>query len=357
MNVDDWIRPQIQAMKAYHVPKVGGVIKLDAMENPYTWPDDLVLQWLDRLRTASLNRYPDPHCGAIKQTIRDSMRVPDGASLLLGNGSDEIIQLILMSVAGPGRTILAPEPTFVMYHVIAKALGLNYIGVPLNEKFGLDLQAMLSAIEEHNPAVVFLAYPNNPSGNLFDHNAVSAIIQACNGLVVVDEAYSAFTDSSFMDSLAEYPNLLVMRTLSKMGLAGLRLGYLSGDPIWLNEFEKIRLPYNINALSQVSAQFALQHIAILNAQSHKIIAHRALLSQALQGFSSLQVYPSDANFILFKLLEGDADMVYKSLLKKGILIKNLSASNNPALLNCLRVTVGTANENDAFLAALKTEIT
>jgi len=357
MNTNDWIRPQIQKLNAYHIPEVNNdVVKLDAMENPYVWPDKLVAQWLECLRTASLNRYPDPQAKSLKQSIRETMRIPENMDLLLGNGSDEIIQLILMAVAEPGRTVLAPEPSFVMYNLIAKALGMTYVGVPLNENFELDRNAMLDAINETNPAVVFLAYPNNPTGNLFDRNAISAIIQACNGLVVVDEAYFAFTDSTFMESLVSTPNLVVMRTLSKMGLAGLRIGYLAGHASWLKEFEKIRLPYNINVLSQVSAQFALQNIDVLNEQSKQIVNDRALLSQALQETENLQVFPSDANFILFKVLEGDASMIYKNLLNKGILIKNLSASNNLALQNCLRVTVGSAKENASFLSALKSEI-
>jgi len=352
MNVDDWIRPQIKKLNAYHVPDVSDVIKLDAMENPYVWPDDLVSLWLQSVRSASLNRYPDPQAKALKQSIRDTMRIPDDSGLLLGNGSDEIIQLILMAVAEPDRTVLAPEPTFVMYKLIAQALGMNYMGLPLNESFELDLKAMLNTIDDVNPAVIFLAYPNNPTGNLFDRDSVIAIIQAANGLVVVDEAYFAFTDSTFMDALADYPNLLVMRTLSKMGLAGLRIGYLSGHSAWLNELEKIRLPYNINALSQVSAQFALQHIEVLNQQSQIIVDDRARVSDALKKMPHLQIFPSDANFILFKMLVGDAHMIYNSLLSKGILVKNLSVSNNPALQNCLRVTVGTAKENETFLAAL-----
>jgi len=356
MNINDWIRPQIQKLSAYHIPAVNNdVVKLDAMENPYVWPDDLVSQWLECLRAASLNRYPDPQAKSLKQSIRETMRIPDNMDLLLGNGSDEIIQLILMAMAEPGRTVIAPEPSFVMYELITKALGMSYVGVPLNEKFDLDLKVMLDVIKETNPAVVFLAYPNNPTGNLFDHNAISSIIQACNGLVVVDEAYFAFTDSTFMESLVSNPNLVVMRTLSKMGLAGLRIGYLAGHPSWLNEFEKIRLPYNINVLSQVSAQFALQNIAVLNEQSKRIVNDRASVSQALQKIEGLQVFPSDANFILFKVLDGDANIIYKNLLNKGILIKNLSASNNPILHNCLRVTVGTAKENATFLSALKLE--
>jgi len=356
INIDAWIRPQIKKLNAYHIPIVNDVIKLDAMENPYVWPEDLVSLWLQSLASASLNRYPDPQANGLKQSIRDAMCIPDDTGLLLGNGSDEIIQMILMAVAEPDRTVLAPEPTFVMYEAISQALGMNYIGVPLDKNFALDLDVMLTMIKDHNPAVIFLAYPNNPTGNLFERDAVTAIIQASNGLVVLDEAYAAFTHSTFMGALHAHPNLLVMRTLSKMGLAGLRIGYLAGDIAWLNEFEKIRLPYNINVLSQVSAQFALQHIAVLNEQSQRIVRDRAYVFQAMQKMSHLQVFPTDANFIMFKIREGDAHKIYKNLLNKGILVKNLSASNNPVLQNCLRVTIGTAKENESFLAALKTEV-
>lgn len=350
-DIEHWVRPEIRALSAYHVPDPGKCVKLDAMENPYRWPDELVSAWLDRLRDAPLNRYPDPSARRLQERLRVAMQVPDAMAILLGNGSDELIQMIVQTVAAPGRVILAPEPTFVMYRMIAQVLGLTFAGVPLKADFALDLDAMLEAIERHQPAVVFLAYPNNPTGNLFDAAAVRRIIAEAPGLVVVDEAYAAFASDSFMGALGEYPNLLVLRTVSKMGLAGLRLGLLAGPPAWLNEIDKTRLPYNINVLTQASAEFALEHRDVLDAQTARIRADRAALLAALAEFTGLTVYPSEANFILFRTPAGQADAIFTGLRERGILIKNLSGAGG-ALADCLRVTVGTPEENAAFLAVL-----
>ncbi len=353
-KITDWIRPEIRALSAYHVPDPGECIKLDAMENPYTWPEEMVDEWLQRLRGAALNRYPDPAARVLADRLREAMAVPAGQALMLGNGSDELIQIIAQAVAAPGRVIMAPEPSFVMYRMIATFCGMDYVGVPLREDFSLDCEAMLAAIAAHRPAVVFLAYPNNPTGNLFDEADVRAIIEAAPGLVVVDEAYHAFADASFMSRLGEFDNLLVMRTVSKMGLAGLRLGLLAGPSAWLSEFDKVRLPYNINVLTQVSADFALEHREVLEAQTQQITRDRETLWQALNALSGVMPYPSRANFILFRVA-GDADAVFAALKASGVLIKNLNPVGG-ALAGCLRVTVGRPEENSAFLQALHSAI-
>jgi len=351
---EDWIRPEIRALSAYHVPEPGEFIKLDSMENPYSWPAEMTEAWLDRLRGAALNRYPDPAARALRARLREAMAVPEGLAVMLGNGSDELIQIIAQALAAPGRVVLAPEPSFVMYRMIATFCGMDYVGVPLAADFSLDRAAMQAAIEEHRPAVVFLAYPNNPTGNLFDADDVRAIIAAAPGLVVVDEAYHAFAEASFMPRLAEYDNLLVMRTVSKMGLAGLRLGLLAGPAAWLSEFDKVRLPYNINVLTQVSAAFAFEHREVLEAQTRQITQDRETLWQALAALSGITPFPSRANFILFRVA-GDADAVFAALQAAGVLIKNLNPAGGP-LAGCLRVTVGRPAENAAFLQALQSAI-
>jgi histidinol-phosphate aminotransferase len=347
-----WIRPEVQALSAYHVPDPGDLVKLDAMENPYRWPDELVEQWLDILRSVELNRYPDPGARTLTEMLKQAMQVPDGMQLVLGNGSDELIQMLALSVAQPGRVILAPDPTFVMYRMIADVAGMAYQSVPLAADFSLDVNAIQAAIDQYQPAIVFLSYPNNPTGTLFDAAAVEAVIRHAPGLVVIDEAYSPFTDSSFMPRLGEFSNMLVLRTVSKMGLAGLRLGLLAGAPEWLTEIDKTRLPYNINVLTQVSALFALQNKAMLDGQAQQIRADRSQLAAALGALDGIEVYPSEANFILFKVLQGETDRIFTALQAQGVLIKNL----NPAggrLQDCLRVTVGRPDENRAFLAALQ----
>ena len=352
----DLIRPEIQALSAYHVPDSKGMIKLDAMENPYTWPPELVAAWLERLRTTQLNRYPHPTAPALKEQLRTAMSIPRDYELILGNGSDELIQLIMLAIATPDRVVVAPEPSFAMYRMSASFTGMRYVSVPLQTPdFSLDLDAMLTAIAEQRPALIFLAYPNNPTGNLFASESVHEIIAAAPGLVVIDEAYFAFADHSFLAALSDYDNLLLLRTVSKMGLAGLRLGLLIGPSHWLNELDKVRLPYNINVLTQISAVFALQHQSILDEQIQRIRHDRAALYAALADLPSCQAFPSAANFILVRTPRHQGDRLAEALRKQGILVKNLNHSSE-LLHDCLRITVGTPAENKALIAALKTAL-
>lgn len=356
-DVERLIRPEVRALSAYHVPDPGRLVKLDAMENPYPWPGELESLWHEALRGVEVNRYPDPGASRLKARLRQAMGVPEEAEILLGNGSDEVIQILLTAVASPGRTVLAPEPTFVMYRQVAITLGLRFVGVPLRTlDFGLDLEAMLAAIAAHDPAVVFLAYPNNPTGNLFDADAVRQVLEASRGLVVVDEAYTPFAQESFLPELLRHPRLLVVRTVSKMGLAGLRLGWLAGAPAWVRELEKVRLPYNINVLTQRSAELALDHAAALEAQTARIREDREALQVALEAVPGVTVWPSRANFLLFRVARGRAGAVFEGLKARGVLIKKLDGSH-PMLTDCLRVTVGTPGENAAFLTALRDTLT
>lgn len=352
-RVAEWVRPEIRALSAYHVPDASGLVKLDAMENPYAWPDALRAEWAALAGTLDVNRYPHPQAPALKEQLRAAMSIPAGAGLLLGNGSDEIIQMIALALAGPERTVLTVEPGFVMYRMIAVFAGMRYVGVPLRaEDFALDLPALREAIARHRPAVVFLAQPNNPTGNRFDEAALIEVIEASPGLVVVDEAYAPFTDASLLPRVGEWPNLLVMRTVSKMGLAGLRLGYVAGPAEWLNELDKVRLPYNINVLTQHAAALALRHKALLDTQTEAIRAERGRLHAALAAIDGVTPFPSEANFILLRLPAGRARAVFEGLRAKGILIKNLDGAH-PLLADCLRVTVGTPDENVAFVASLR----
>ena len=351
------IREDIQALTAYHVPDPGDLIKLDAMENPYPWPPELVEDWLKLLRDVSINRYPDPDARIVKDRLREAMAIPGHADILLGNGSDEIIQMILLALAGTDengkrRVALAPEPTFVMYSMLATVCGMDFYGVPLNEDFSLDMPAMRQAIAEHQPAVIFLAYPNNPTGNLFDAEQVDEIIRAAPGIVILDEAYTAFTDASFMDRLDDYDNMLVMRTVSKIGLAGLRLGLLAGATEWLTEIGKTRLPYNINILTQVSADFALSNKGVFDEQAAQIRRDREELLTQIRSLNGLVVYPSETNFVLFRVPEGRGREIFEGLKERGVLIKNLGAAGG-VLGDCLRVTVGSGGENGRFLTGLR----
>lgn len=351
-RIQQWVRPEIRALSAYHVPPAQGMIKLDAMENPYRWPDELIGAWLEKLRSVHLNRYPDPQAALVKDGLRREMGVPAGHDILLGNGSDEIIQMLALLVSARGRCVLAPEPGFVMYRMIATLTGLDYVGVPLDANFDLDLDAMLAAIRQHQPALVFLALPNNPTGNIFAVDRVRAVIEASEGLVVLDEAYTAFTDADHLAFAEDYDNVLIMRTLSKVGLAGLRLGLLIGAAPWLAEVEKVRMPYNINVLTQLSAEFALENFQVIRQQTAAVRGERERLISELRGMAELQVWPSEANFVLIRVPEGRAQAVFEFLKQRNILVKCLDGSH-PKLRDCLRLTVGEPADSDQLLAALK----
>lgn len=346
-----WIRPEIRELKAYHVADARGLTKLDAMENPYTL-NELTGHWPEVFAGAEINRYPDPSSAVLRKKLSQVMAVPEGAETVLGNGSDELIQMLAMIVSGKDRCILSFDPGFVMYKMIAEFVGMQYVGVPLDESFNLDMAATRAAIEKHQPAIIFIAYPNNPTANLFNDTDIEEILKIAPGLVVVDEAYHPFAQSSFMPRLPEYEQLLVMRTVSKMGLAGLRLGMLAGAPALIQEVDKVRLPYNINVLTQQAACSALQHVSVLDEQAALIRSEREAMLKALDAMTSVEVFPSRANFILFRLSGADAGEVFESIRDDGVLIKNMNAQTG-ALKNCLRVTVGKPEENAAFLAALE----
>jgi histidinol-phosphate aminotransferase len=351
-RIESLVRPEILSLTAYGVADPGDLIKLDAMENPYPWPQALKRDWAERLQQVAINRYPDPQATSLKPALRQVMGLPRDMEIMLGNGSDELIQIIMMALARPGATVLAPAPTFVMYEMTARFVGLEFISVPLNDNdFSLDVDAMLAVITQRQPALIFLAYPNNPTGNLYANSDIESILNAANGLVVIDEAYHAFSGRSLMARLAEHDNIVIMRTVSKLGLAGLRLGLLVGDKLWLTEFDKVRLPYNINSLTQASAEFALANIDFLEQQTANLRQARDALYDKLMSLDGIEVWHSHANFILFRVKNKMADAVFDGLRQRGVLIKNLDKSS-PALKGCLRVTIGKPEENDAFLTAL-----
>lgn len=350
------IRPELRALSAYHVPEAGAAVKLDAMESPYPWPDaDLRPAWLEALASVAVNRYPDPRARDVAARLRAHLGLGDGQRLLLGNGSDELIQLVTLALARPGAKVLAPEPTFVMYRMIATFCGLECVGVPLADDFGLDADALEAAIDAHDPAVVWLAWPNNPSGNLWARADVHRVLRRARGLVVVDEAYQPFAGDSFVDELGRWDNLAVLRTMSKLGLAGLRLGALAGPPPWLDEIDKLRLPYNVNALTQASVAFALEHFDRLEARAASIRAERERLRGSLARLPGVTVFPSAANFLLLRLPAGRARAVFDGLLAEGVLVKLLDGTH-PGLADCLRVTVGTPEENAALESALARQL-
>ena len=349
-NPETVIREDIRAISAYPVQHAQGMIKLDAMENPYRLPQWLREALAQDLANAELNRYPDPTAPALRARLRDVMKIPSDAEILLGNGSDELISIIITACAAPGAVVMAASPAFVMYKMSAIIAKARFVPVSLAADFSLDADRMVEAMREHRPAVVFLSFPNNPTGNLFEDEAVARVIREAPGLVVLDEAYQTFASRSFMSRLPEFPNLIVMRTLSKSGLAGLRLGYAAARPEWMRELDKVRPPYNVGVLTQVVGERILRHPEVLEEQARSIMAERSRLFRALDAMPGVHPFPSEANFVLARV--ADAAGVFEGLKSRGVLIRSLHGAH-PLLEQCVRFTVGTPEENDAALAALR----
>jgi len=350
-RIERWVRPSIRELSAYHVVSAEGLVKLDAMENPYDFPDALQQEGQAALKNAKINRYPDPEASQIKTALKQLYALDHSVDIMFGNGSDEIIQILAMVLGGPGRAILSIEPSFVMYKMIATFTRSDYVGVPLTADFEIDVASTVAAIKQHEPALVFVAQPNNPTGNLFSEEALKAIVEAAPGVVVIDEAYTAFTDADYMNWLKNYDHVLIMRTFSKVGLAGLRFGMLFGAPDWIEQLNKVRLPYNINSLTQSVALLALQNFGLLTQQTDQLRKDRALLAQALGQYKSFKVYASEANFILVRL-PYSARKVFEGLKARGVLIKCLDGAH-PMLAECLRFTVGSPEENGRLVSELK----
>lgn len=353
----DQIRSDVRTMTSYVVPDANGFIKLDAMENPYDLPSELKAQLGKHLSDIALNRYPVPTYSTLQSELKKSAQIPDGFQTILGNGSDELIHLLSMAFSrgGENAVILAPAPAFVMYRVSALLNHVRYVEVDLLERDGefvLDVAGMILAIEEHQPKLVYLPFPNNPTGCEFSRESMLAVIEAArryHSFVVIDEAYQPFAENTWMDELPVFDNLLLMRTVSKLGLAGVRLGYMVGRADVILEIEKIRPPYNINVLTEAAVIFMLQNDSVFEEQAKKICDTRALLFNSLREFKQLTVFRSHANFILVRF--PDAQAVFDGLKLHGILVKNMSYAH-PLLKNCLRLTVGSVDENNKLLNAL-----
>lgn len=351
------IRQDVQSMHAYAIQESAGLVKLDAMENPYSLPPELQEKLGQRLGKLALNRYPDARVNDLRAALAAHAGMPDGYALMLGNGSDELISLLAMACDVPGASILAPVPGFVMYAMSAQLQGLAFHGVPLTPDFELDEAAMLTAIRQHKPSITYIAYPNNPTANLWDEGTIARIIAAVGeqgGLVVIDEAYQPFAARTWLDKMRAEPaahgHVLLMRTLSKFGLAGVRLGYMMGSAALVAEIDKVRPPYNVSVLNYECALFALEHAEVFAAQAREIKAQRATILQALAALPRVRAWNSEANMILLRV--PDAARTFEGLKARGVLVKNVSKLH-PLLANCLRLTVGTPEENQRLLAALK----
>jgi histidinol-phosphate aminotransferase len=343
------LRQDVQSMHAYAIQASKGMLKLDAMENPHRLPPALQAELGQRLGALPVNRYPGERVNDLRRALAEYARMPEGFEIMLGNGSDELISLIAMACDVPGAAILAPEPGFVMYAMSAQLQGLKYVGVPLTRDFELDEPTMLTAIAQHRPSVIHIAYPNNPTANLWNDVVIEKIIAAAPGLVVIDEAYQPFSSRSWGDRIARYDHVLLMRTMSKFGLAGVRIGYLIGPKAVVGEIDKLRPPYNVSVLNCECALFALEHQDVFAAQAKAVREERTRVQAGLEALPGVHSWPSDANMILVRL--PDAQKTFDGMKSRGVLVKNVSKMH-PLLANCLRVTIGTADENAQMLAAL-----
>jgi histidinol-phosphate aminotransferase len=354
------IRSDIQSMHAYAVQDAAGLVKLDAMENPHALPPELARALGERLARVAINRYPGPRLDDLKAALHAYAQLPEGWSLMLGSGSDELISLLAMACDLPGASIVAPVPGFVMYAMSAQLQGLAFHGVPLTADFELDEAAMLTAIATHRPALLYLAYPNNPTANSWDVGAIARLIAAQTvqgGLTVMDEAYQPFAAQSWVEQVRSDPasahSVLILRTLSKFGLAGARIGYLMGDARLIAQIDKVRPPYNVSVLNAECALFALEHADEYARQAVLVKAERARLLAALAQMPGVTAYPSQANMILARV--PDAARAFDGMKARGVLVKNVSKMH-PLLNNCLRLSVGTADENTQMLAALQASL-
>ena len=343
------VRQDIQSMHGYAVQPSAGMVKLDTMENPFPLPPALREALGRRLAEVALNRYPAERGDVLRAELAKHAGMPEGCEIMLGNGSDELISLLAMACDVPGAAILAPVPGFVMYSMSAKLQGLKFIGVPTDDNFELDLPAMLAAIGEHQPALVYLAYPNNPTANLWDDAAIEAIIEAAPGLVVMDEAYQPFASRDSMERLKRHEHVLLMRTMSKFGLAGVRIGYLIGRKALIAEVDKLRPPFNVSVLNCETALFALEHAGEYARQAQVIREERDKLQGILRELPGVTPFPSDANMILARV--PDSKKCFEGMRSRGVLIKNV-AFLHPTLHNCVRITVGTPEENVKMIEAL-----
>ena len=344
------LRADVRALRAYHVGDAAGCIKLDAMESPYELPPDLREEIARAVRDTPLNRYPDADLAGLQQQVREAFGIPAAAGVLFGNGSDELIHLLIQAACMPGDAVLSPWPSFVYFEMAARQSHARFVGVPLAADLSLDLPALLAAIEREQPKVVFLAMPNNPTGGLWPDQAVEAVLAATPGLVVVDEAYQPFAGRTWMPRVLDHPNLAVLRTVSKIGLAGLRFGYLAAHPAWTAELDKVRPPYNIDVLTRAILPVLLRRRQVLDEQAARIRAEREPLARLLAALPGATVYPSAGNFLLVRL-PGRGQAVHQALKTRKILVRSFDGAH-PLLADCLRISVGAPHENQALVAAL-----
>ncbi|MBI5816526.1 MAG: histidinol-phosphate transaminase [Nitrospinae bacterium] len=352
INAESLIRQRVRELSAYHVEPYPCEVALDANEFPYTPTEPLAGRIKSAIEGVKLNRYPDPSAARLKKAIAAKEGCSE-ANIILGNGSDEIIQALIAAICDPGDKVLVPSPTFSMYRIIAHYLNVDAVEVALNDDWTMAAEAMAQAIGREEPKIVFIASPNNPTGALYPVETVMAVIEAARGLVVIDEAYIDFAKAPYGPLFKEYPNVAILRTLSKAGFAALRLGYMMMDEKLCAQVEKVRLPYNINSVTQASAQAAVEEWGALGPLFRQVVAERERVFKELSSIKGASPFPSEANFILTRI-EKDVEEVFARLLKQGVRVRWFK--DDRRLGDCLRVTIGSAPENNRFIEAIKAAV-
>ncbi len=353
--IENTIRNDIRLLTGYQINQFDNNynIKLDSMECPYKLPKFVYEKISNVIQQTNLNRYPNPDISGLKYAIKDIFFIPDDIDILFGNGSDELINLIIQSCCNPGDYVISPWPSFVYFKISTCINHAKFIGVPLKDNLQVDMTAMLESIYRYKPKVIFLAIPNNPTGCLLSRSSVETILKYSKGLVVIDEAYQAFTKNTWMEKISKIPNAVILRTFSKIGLAGLRIGYMVGSNKWLRHIDKVRPPYNINSLTRTVLITILKNWFLIDKHISSILKARKLLIKSLDKLPGIYLFPSEGNFILVRFTgKLSSNFVYSSLKSRKILVKNLSDSD-PLLYNCLRISVGTPKENSILVTALK----
>jgi len=348
VDLTSLIQGNVRSLKPYHMENIDCEVKLHANENPFPPSKELLDLFTASIQNIQLNRYPDPDSQKLKSSIAKRLNTKTD-HLVIGNGSDEIILLLLQIFCKEGDTISLPDPTFAMYGIIAQGLGVSSVNMPLDDHWDFNADELLKTAEKNKSRIIFLSYPNNPTGNCFSENQVHKVIENFKGIVVVDEAYYDFSNKSFMSQIEKHNNLIILRSLSKIGLAALRVGFAMADPLIIDQINKVRLPYNSNTISQTMAEHLMRHFAPVQKQINSILKERHRLMETLEKIDSITIFPSDSNFFLLRT-EQPVEKMFRFLMDHGILVRNLSS--HPKLNNCLRITVGTKDENNRFLSKI-----
>ena len=342
-------REALRTFKPYMPAQEEGFIRLNANENPFPLPTEVKAEIAREIMACEVARYSDSSATLLRSKLAAYTGYPPEA-IVAGNGSSELIQLLMHAFLGSGQRIVGGDPTFTMYMVIARVAGVQSVEVPLLSDFSVDTEAMIATAQREEARMIFLCTPNNPTGNPMPRVDVLRVIAETDCLVVVDEAYGEFASDSFLPLVQEHPRVVVLRTLSKaFGLAGIRVGYAVAGEVVARELNKVRLPYNLNSLSQLAACVVLDYQELIKERVELIKAERQRLEKALFDCPGVTPFPTEANFILFQTARNaqEVDAVLKS---DKILVRDFSA--HPLLPDCLRVTVGSREENDAFIASL-----